>query len=135
MLYLNLDLLENVNEYLYPLFYYSTFYTDCLVCNCDPGCISCESIYTFEVYSPVTLKSILCCDGNEQYYDYKNEIKIEGNNLNDDIISKLHKFTKEFSFYDKRIHSTRTDPFELPKGYLYFLKSKKKFNLNDINLI
>ena len=56
MLYLNLDLLENVNEYLYPLFYYY-----------NP-----DQLFEYRIYSPMASKMI-CKIFNKEYRKIKLE--------------------------------------------------------------
>ena len=114
-MYLNLDLLYNVNNYLYPLFYYKGRYTE-------------------EVYSPTTKKSILFYYVNEitslyekrNYYDY---ITLKYKNYDNKIRGFDHcQFTEKTTTSCNNINGYKCDPFYLEKHELKFLKSNTRIN-------
>ena len=112
--YLNLDLLYNVNNYLYPLFYYE--YKD---------------KNDREVYCPITKKSIVYHDNILTCYDY---ITFNFHFIEKNIISNfpndIYHFTQENSLMVTNIHGYKCDPFYLDKDKLEFLKSNTRINLN-----
>ena len=109
-MYLNLDLLYNVNKYLYPLFYYEYNYEK------------------REIYSPMTKKSI-----NKYVFNWTTYLFI-------DYITKNFKYNnRNISFTETRIFTENTfirngniynkcDPFKLTKKELHFLKSNTRIN-------
>ena len=109
-MYLNLDLIYNVNNYLYPLFYYK-------YCNNDPEC---------EVYSPMTKKSVYKNCDYVIYYDfitkkYEYLAKIFDFDDTDCIFTE-----NTLKYYDSILEKCK--PFKLNKEYLYFLKSNTRIN-------
>ena len=110
-LYLNLDLLYNVNQFLFPLFYYSA-----------------NRIRV--IYSPMTLKSV-CIEEKDvvRFFDYITQ-KIKMNNHTGPLEVKM-EFTEETLewsgiFFLEDVTLNRTEPFKFKKES--FLKSK--INLN-----
>ena len=111
-MYLNLDLLYNVNDYLYPLFYY-------------------KQKYGRKVYCPITKKSIVNHDDTIIYYDYItfNYHFIE-NNIIFNFPNDIYYFTQENSLILTNIDGYKCDPFYLDKDKLEFLKSNTRINKN-----
>ena len=97
--YLNLDLLYNIDTYLYPLFYYK----------CSDRS---------EVYSPMTLKSIANFNHDTFYFDH---ITIN--------YHYICTFTEEYTINNGHKYSSRCEPFKLSKEQILFLKSNKRLNL------
>ena len=105
-MYLNLDLLYNVDNYIYPLFYYRVKY------GCD------------EIYSPMTKKSIYKSDYNI-YYDFiTKKYKYKGVSSFDDT---HYIFTENTLNHNGSIYN-KCYPFKLSKKDLYFLKSNTRIN-------
>ena len=115
-MYLNLDLLYNIDKYLFPLFYYSKenygYYGH------------------YEVYSPMTFKSIFV---NVNYnwfslYDYKNSLT----SCSEKVIMKFYMqnctFTENIFYYEKKVYMEKCKPFKLNPENLYFLKSNIRIN-------
>ena len=106
-MYLNLDLLYNVNNYLFPLFYYKDNYGN------------------FEIYSPMTKKSIFTSYYNI-YYDFITK-KYE-------YLSKIFDFDVTNYIFTENILNYRDSilkkckPFKLESEDLYFLKSNTRIN-------
>ena len=110
-MYLNLDLLYNINDYFFPLFYY-------------------KSRYTKEVYCPITKKSIL--------FYYVNEItglglyKKRTTNYYDYITLKLKNYDNKIYSFDNCQFTEKTtiscNPFYLDKKYLDFLTNNIRIN-------
>ena len=93
-MYLNLDLLYNVNDFLFPLFYY-------------------ESLSTKKVYSPITKKSIIYMNTEVIYYDCTT---FNFPNYN-------YYFTQKISFRNHYINGYNCVPFEVNKKDLEYLKT------------
>ena len=110
-MYLNLDLLYNIDTYLYPLFYYMG-----------------ESV--FEVYSPMTKKGVYIEDWIITYFDYISRKYYE--NQNDTItirtIYNKFNFTESHVLWDGEIILDKCIPFKLKKQDILFLKSNKRIN-------
>ena len=104
MSYLNLDLLYVLDNYTFPLFYYSNKY---------------RSFY--KVYSPMTLKSIF--KDSRNYYDYLTK----KTRLIDRTIVKFDTFEiteKNAIYYENNI----CESFKLSKKDISFLKSNIRIN-------
>ena len=107
----NLDILENINRYLFPLFYYKSL-----------NSIECE------VYCPATLKSMYFFNFDcETLMDYSTKKsfnpfsrKIEFFPLNNYI------FTRDFYYLGSVKYMKKCNPFRISKEYLNFLKSKTR---------
>jgi len=119
MLYLNLDLLENVNEYLYPLFYYKGN-------NCR------------EVYFPVTKKSIYYNYNYNykynytKYYDYLNNtwtLPVKNSSYIYKLVA-IYKFTENNIYWKDIEICKKSNPFRIPKKDLNYLKSLNRLNKN-----
>ena len=121
-MYLNLDLLYNINDYLYPLFYYKNY-----------------NSYLSTVYSPTTKKSI-CFYCNEitglglyekritNYYDY---ITLKYKNYDNTIYYfelDCFQFTEKNTTSCNIIRGYKCNPFYLDKDKLEFLKSNTRIN-------
>ena len=117
-MYLNLDLLYNVNNYLYPLFYYKYEYI--------------SDTFIYGVYSPMTKKSIFknkllnlkSYDDLPIYYDY---ITKKYGNLGSTFNETYHIFTENTLNYYNCIYN-KCKPFKLNSEELYFLKSNTRIN-------
>ena len=113
-MYLNLDLLYNIDNYLYPLFYY-------------------KSETHKEVYSPITKKSIVCfhCNKITIYYDY---IILKKINLHNNTIYYFEldcfQFTEKNTTTYNIIDGYKCNPFYLDKEELEYLKSNTRINKN-----
>ena len=119
-MYLNLDLLYNIDNYLFPLFYYKCKHFQ----------------HEKEVYSPMTFKSVFV-NYNYNYfslYDYKNS-RISSSNYKD--IKKFFAynctFTENVFYYEKKVYMKKCKPFKLNSENLHFLKSNIRINVNGIN--
>ena len=105
-MYLNLDLLYNVDMYL--LFYYKND--------------SCP--YTFFIYSPVYKKSVYKSNYNHEYYYYC------------DHITNLYKRRNTINSFYYDINDilsesyTKCKPFFLEKKYIEYLKSNERITEN-----
>ena len=108
-MYLNLDLLYNTYNYLFPLFYYQ-YYSDDL----------------YEIYSPMTKKSVYKNCDYVIYFDFitkKYEYLAKIFDFDDtDFISTENTLM----YYDSILEKCK--PFKLNKEYLYFLKSNTRIN-------
>ena len=114
MLYLNLDLLENVNGYFYPLFYY-----------CFNNCFN---NYAYkEIYCSRTLKSVrIDEDGCIIYFDNLNETY---RNYQDFWVWKQcirREYTKNYSYFDGMISSFSIKPFKIDQEHLNYLRSSER---------
>ena len=95
-MYLNLDLLYNVNIYLYPLFYYKDA--------------------SFEqVYCPITENSV---------YFYNN-VFLTFDSSNNPVYKKDHTITKDTIYYENIVNFNKCKPFKIDKEYLKYLKNLK----------
>ena len=114
MLYLNLDLLENVKKYLFPLFYYE--YT----------CV----FNGKEIYCSITKKSVYFDNHNKNvinYYDYQNNFKKTINNIYICIQQKPYtKFTENNIFINKIPNALKTKPFKISQKHLNYLRNSKR---------
>jgi len=104
--YLNLDLLYNIDNYLFPLFYY----------NSESG---------YKVYSPMTNKEIFIWGalyfpekGIVLYHDYKTNVCLDEN------LKHILKKKENFNAVE------RCKPFKLLKKDINFLKSNTRLQLN-----
>ena len=99
-MYLNLDLLYNVNNYLFPLFYYNNGISK-------------------EVYYPITKKSVLYFYSNEKritdYYDYITFSFCHKDDINGFLFGNKYHFTREKSFTNTPINSVICAPFKISK--------------------
>ena len=96
-MYLNLDLLYNTYNYLFPLFYYQ-YYSD-----------------LYEIYSPMTKKSVYKDSLDDiSYFDY----------ITDNLA--LDYSITETEFNMSGIKFIRCKPFKLDKLSLEYLKSNKR---------
>jgi len=86
MLYLNLDLLENINKYLYPLFYYY-----------NP-----DQLFEYRIYSPMASKMI-CKIFNKEY----REIKWEDCKIIPEFIDFDYDIFEKWEFVELRKDSIR----------------------------
>ena len=112
-MYLNLDLLYNIDNYLFPLFYYQ----------------SCGYKSSYKVYSPMTKKFVYINRCYGIYYDLITKQKCLKEILYKRIIFDDTKyiFTENTiihitSFYNK------CNPFKLNSEDLYFLKNNIRIN-------
>ena len=110
-MYLNLDLLYNLNKYLYPLFYYK---------NCDYNYKSSN-----KVYSPMTKKYIFNSTENV-YYDFITK-KMQNGYFIFDFDDKPYIITENTITWRNIIHK-KCKPFKLNSEDLYFLKSNTRIN-------
>ena len=108
-MYLNLDLLYNVDNYLFPLFYYKFEYD-----------------YGRQVYSPMTKKFVFKDNQDSiTYFDFiTKKYGNSGSSFNYKII---------FIFTENRLNHNgyvfnKCKPFKLNKKDLYFLKSNTRIN-------
>ena len=104
-MYLNLDLLYNVDIYLFPLFYYRN-----------------KSFFNkiFRVYSPMTKKSMYIEIDFDCKYIYCDHITFVYKNKN---IKRL--FDYDINIYLAELY-TKCKPFFLEKKYIEYLKSNKR---------
>ena len=115
-MYLNVDLLYVLDEYLFLLFYY-------------------RSNFSLSVYSPITKKSVIIYDG----YLSSNPDECRDAILIDHIINNFKQFPEglllkangSFIFTEKRYFCFDTEflkckPFKLDKKLILFLKSNKR---------
>ena len=107
-MYLNLDLLYNVNNYLFPLFYYRDDYGN------------------FKIYSPMTKKSVYEIEFCNVYFDYitkKYEYLVKIFDFDDTgYIFTENTLNKGGYIYNK------CKSFKLTKEDLHFLKSNTRIN-------
>ena len=113
-MYLNLDLLYNVNKYLYPLFYYGDKYGK------------------REVYCPITKKSINIHINDiihTFYYDFitKNS-KYNNRKISFTEYCKTRIFTENTLNRNGYIYN-KCNPVKLTKKELHFLKSNTRIKL------
>ena len=112
-MYLNLDLLYNIDTYLYPLFYYSDRYD------------------LSEVYSPMSLKSIYFFrdEGTPHtiYFDYLNLNFKKGEKIHLFLVSFTFNFTKEKLIFNQFVLNNSSS-FKLKKQDILFLKSNKRID-------
>ena len=110
MNYLNLDLLYVLDDYTFPLFYYS------------------NEVST-EVYSPMTLKSVYIRYNENPYFtDYKtSKLKINGNTRKFENRYKL-RFTEKEIYFNQNLDSYKSKPFKINQKFSDFLKSNKRIN-------
>jgi len=110
MVYLNLDLLENVNKYLYLLFYYG-------FSNCSES---------REIYCSRTFKSVRIYYKFITYFDNLNKTyKVYG----DCLVFKQYikcRYTKNNSYYDGIIRSSKIQPFKISQEHLNYLRSSER---------
>ena len=111
-MYLNLDLLYNTYNYIYPLFYYK-------YCNNDSEC---------EVYSPITKKSVYI---NSYFiafwYDFITKKYKSGSFVG--IFDYTHDiYTENTINFNGSFILKKCKPFKLNKKDLYFLKSNTRIN-------
>ena len=118
-MYLNLDLLYNTYNYLFPLFYYFSEY-------------DCENDWYLDIYSPIFKKFIIINDNTVYYNDYNDYID-SVKNINIKFTEK--ECTSGFPGYDiytaKRITKLPKCTLHLKKNlntHLNFLRndSRKK---------
>ena len=115
-MYLNLDLLYNVDNYLFPLFYYK--YRNPFFKN------------EYKIYSPVIKKSILKIKIDDIYFDfitkkYRNESSDKFFNYAD-VINGI--FTENTINYPGCCIYNKCKPFNLTKKEIVFLKSNTRIN-------
>ena len=110
-MYLNLDLLYNINDYFFPLFFYKLDFN--------------LNVCLYEVYSPMFKKSInFFKNKNFIYIDYitgkyKNDYN-EIHDLNFEVSN--YQFTeKEIRNHNNNIDGYKCNPFYLDKKYIDFL--------------
>ena len=105
-MYLNLDLLYNVNNYLYPLFYY-------------------KNKYVHVVYSPMTKKSVF--KNNQDSITYLDFITKKYGNSGSSFDTTICIFTENTLNHNGFIYN-KCKPFKLESEDLYFLKSNTRIN-------
>ena len=113
-MYLNLDLLYNVDNYLFPLFYYN---------GCNYNYKSSN-----KVYSPITKKCIF----NSVYYDFITK-KMQNGYFIFDFDDTKHIITENTITWIntitwKNIIYNKCNPFKLNSEDLYFLKNNTRIN-------
>ena len=109
-MYLNLDLLYNIDKYIYPLFYYKFKYGYDLT----------------EIYSPMTKKSVYKNIQDIIYSDFITK-KYKGSSLLGIFDDTHYIFTENLLNYDGFIYN-KCKPFKLSKKDLHFLKSNTRIN-------
>ena len=129
-LYINLDLLYNINEFLFPLFYYEyKIFTRLYGMALEEF----QGRYTnfHVIYSPMTLKSV-CIDPQDvdKFFDFFTQ-KIKVDNMIRLFNIYIMTFSEKSLNWDDRILN-RTEPFKLKKEYISFLKSKTRLNYKVI---
>ena len=109
-MYLNLDLLYNIYDYLYPLFYYNHYY------------YKIDNI----VYSPMTKKFLFKYPSHSIYYDFitKKRCCLKPKRIG---FYSNYIFT-ENTFNRNGVINNKCKPFKLNSEDLYFLKSNIKIN-------
>ena len=108
-MYLNLDLLYNTYNYIYPLFYYKDNYD-----------------YGRQVYSPMIKKSVYKNACGITYSDYiTKKYKYKGVSFFDDT---GYIFTENTINFNVSFIFNKCKPFKLTKEDLYFLKSNTRIN-------
>ena len=110
--YLNLDLLYNTYDYLYPLFYYK----------------SSTNNTRFEIYSPMTKKSVTLYQGS--CYFQTDFITRKAKSIEE---SMLFSYNKGFNFKETCVifdnfKYMRTKPIKIKEKILKFLKSNTRIN-------
>ena len=107
--YLNLDLLYNVNDFLFPLFYYQ----------------SCNYSSSYRVYCPMAKKCVYI----NPYYTICYDFITKKRNCQKDVIFDDTKyiFTENTAKY-KNITYNKCKPFKLNSKDLYFLKNNTRIN-------
>ena len=106
-MYLNLDLLYNVDKYFYPLFYYKYI--------------------NFEVYCPITKKSVYISPCYSICYDFITKKRNWQSDKNIDFNDTKHIITENTITW-KNIIYKKCKPFKLNSEDLYFLKSNTRIN-------
>ena len=116
-MYLNLDLLYNVEIYFFPLFYYKHGYS------------------SFVIYSPITKKSVECgncCNDHFIYCDYiscKSFLKTTGfNNGKMESFKKEDYSITEIEYIFFNIKYSKCNLIKLKKEELEYLKSNIRVN-------
>jgi len=102
----NLDLLENINRYLFPLFYYSN-----------------EDSREYEIYFPSTLKSVYFDLNFILFHDHLTKKELYRRNLEK---NNKYSFTQKFSYIGTFKDLKRCNPFKISKKYLKFLNNKTR---------
>lgn len=109
--YLNLDLIYNVNNYLYPLFYYN------------------YSNYSYEVHCPITKKSLYKSNSSTFYYDYiTSKFQIKNGKYGKIFDKTKYVFTENIFNLNGSIFFNKCEPFKLDSEDLYFLKNNTRIN-------
>ena len=108
---LNLDLLENVNKYLYPLFYYT------------------YSNNENEIYCNITFKTVYYHYDSFIYYDYVNNTR---KFIKEKFIEQLstHElnfiYTKNIIYANNEERAYKTNPFKISQKDLNYLRSSER---------
>ena len=105
-MYLNLDLLYNVNDFLFPLFYYEN-----------------KEKNGREVYCPITKKGIYFFKGYSKSYFFNYKIRKLGTDTCVRPFNIQYYFTSENVFNKTEKVMTKTSPFKLSQKDIKFLKS------------
>ena len=104
----NLYLLENINRYLFPLFYYG------------------DNSIRHVVYCPVTFKFLLLFNyADDMLIDYSTK-KFLNNYGQLYCYTFKNDFTEEFFYDNSKKFLKRCKPFKIQKDYLNFLNSKTR---------
>ena len=109
-MYLNLDLLYNIDNYLYPLFYYQ----------------SCNYKSNYRVYSPMIKKFLYIYSCYSVYYDFITK-KMQTRYFILHFDDKPYIITENTITWRNIIHK-RCNPFKLNSKDLYFLKNNIRIN-------
>ena len=109
-MYLNLDLLYNIDKYLFPLFYYTY---EC-----------CDNSYVYAVYTPTTKKAVF---KNEVYIAYSDYMTKKYEELGKIFYSTNHKITENIFIQCGYIFK-KCEPFELDKKDFFYLKNNTRIN-------